>query len=60
VALEGSIFDRPLSSDTGKFAHSIFLDVTLLLWLEDQKEERRFVCTGVKGFALVDFELLKI
>jgi hypothetical protein len=67
VALEGSIFDRPLSpsdfqnlarptlmrawqakldsADTGRFAHSIFPDVTLRPWFEGQKEERSFVCT---------------
>jgi hypothetical protein len=67
VALEGSIFDRPLSSsdfqslgrpasirscqakcgsaDTGRFAYSIFPDVTLRPWFEGQKEERRFACT---------------
>jgi hypothetical protein len=40
VALEGTIFDRPLSSsgdsvDTGRFAHSIFSDVTLRPWFDD-------------------------
>jgi hypothetical protein len=33
------------SADTGRFVHSIFLDVTLQPWFEGQKEERRFVCT---------------
>jgi hypothetical protein len=30
---------------TGRFAHSIFPDVTLRPWFEGHKEERRFVCT---------------
>jgi hypothetical protein len=33
------------SADTGRFADSIFPDVTLRPWFEGQKEERRFVCT---------------
>jgi hypothetical protein len=37
--------DGRYSADTGRFAHSIFLDVTLRLWFEGQKEERSFVCT---------------
>jgi hypothetical protein len=32
------------SADTGRFASSIFSDVTLRPWFEGQKEERRFVC----------------
>jgi hypothetical protein len=31
--------------DTGRLAHSIFPHVTLRPRFEDQKEERRFVCT---------------
>jgi hypothetical protein len=70
AALEGSIFDRPLSSndfqglarpalmrawqakwdsaDTGRFAHSIFPNVTLRPWFEGQKEERSLIalCQG--------------
>jgi hypothetical protein len=30
---------------TGRFAHSIFPDVTLRPWFEGQKEQRSFVCT---------------
>jgi hypothetical protein len=33
------------SANTGRFAHSIFPNVTLQPWLEGQKEERSFVCT---------------
>jgi hypothetical protein len=90
AALEGFIFDRPLSSgdfqilsrpvlmrawqakwdsaDTGRFAHSIFPDVTLRPWFEGQKEERSLyaLCQGfyldiaLFDRILVDFELLKI
>jgi hypothetical protein len=33
------------SADTGRFAHSIFPDVTLRPWFEGQKEDKSFVCT---------------
>jgi hypothetical protein len=33
------------SAYTGRFAYSIFPDVTLRPWFEGQKEERRLVCT---------------
>jgi hypothetical protein len=33
------------STDTSRFAYSIFPYVTLRPWVEDQKEKRRFVCT---------------
>jgi hypothetical protein len=32
-------------TDTDRFAHSIFPDVTLRSWFEGQREERKFVCS---------------
>jgi hypothetical protein len=36
------------SADTGKFAHSFFLDVQLRPWFEGRKEMRKFVCTVLR------------